>query len=76
MLTYAKLALTAFKFIRWMVSVLERRKWISEGRKQVLDQWALENAKLVIKRHELDDKVDDMSDDDLDDFLRGRGSKE
>ena len=76
MLTYAKLALTAFKFIRWLVGVLERRKWISEGRKQVLDEWAIKNAQLTIKRYELDEKIADIPDADTDDWLRKRGSKE
>lgn len=75
MLAYAKTALIALQLLRKVYDFFYRKKWINEGRKQILDQWALANAKLIIKRYELDKEIAGIPDDDTDDWLRKRGSK-
>lgn len=44
MLTYAKLALAIYNIAKWIVTRLERQKWISEGRAEVVKE-QLDNAR-------------------------------
>ena len=44
MLTYAKLALAIYNVAKWIVTRLERQKWISKGRAEVIQE-QLESAR-------------------------------
>ena len=62
MLAYVKLALAVYNVAKWVVSMLERQKWISEGRAQVYREQLESMADEVRKARAADAAVSDDTD--------------
>lgn len=62
MLTYFKLALAVYNVARWVVSLLERHKWISEGRAQVMREQLEDMTREVENARAADAAVSDDAD--------------
>ena len=69
--TWAQIALALLKLTNWIVSALDREQFIKQGYDSAVAKEAEEILKMTSAGKAILDKVNRMSDDEVDDALRG-----
>lgn len=59
MLTYAKLALAVYNVLKWVVTRLERHRWIGEGKAQMAREQLENMFSEVLKARDAESAVSD-----------------
>ncbi len=71
MFSWIEFAILVLRLINKLVNWMHDRGMIDEGRRQVIAEVSLEIAKKATSKKHIQEKVDAMSDEELDDYLRG-----
>jgi len=64
------LVLAVLKFVNWILSAVSQEQWKQDGRNEVIAETALNIARKVSSKKAIQEKVDAMSDEELDLGLR------
>ncbi len=71
MFSWLEFAILALRLINNLVNWMHQREMIDEGRRQVILEVSLEIAKKATSKKAIQEKVDAMSEDEVDADLRG-----